>query len=842
NSPFFINHHLQPWLSNSERTRRAGVSAFGFGGSNFHAVLEEHDALKSEPAWDGSVQIAAFSGEDRTQVARQLEAFSQAAADASTAVDLALAAAHSRNVFRVDHAWRLALVLTPADDLPAARRQCERAAECLAGETAAVTTDPPIFIGHGTPAGGLAFLFPGQGSQYVGMGRDLICCFPGSLAAFEAAAHHFDAPLPLSDYLYPRMRGDSADHDVRLRATDIAQPAIGAVSTAMLEALTYFGVVPNAVCGHSFGELTALHAAGCISREALWQLSQIRGRLMAATGANGRDPGAMLAVQAPLEELAAVLESRCPEVVLANRNSPRQAVLSGPTDAIGAAEVVCREKSWNSMRLPVAAAFHSPLVADAREPLVQALAQIDWQPGTLPVLSNTTGTAYPSDPAAAMALWAGQLARPVDFVANLKQLYTDGIRTFVEVGPKAVLSRFVHDTLGPTNSAALAVDRSAGRRAGIADLACLLAELVALGHRVHLERWETPVFQPRMPRMRIPLSGANYRSSRLPKTALTDQVPLRTADVSTASRQAAAIVPPTAQPSESLPLSPAAAMTTGIKPPGPTGQGKNSDMNTPKPPSQVDHALAAVQQGLSAFQALQTQTTQAHQKYLDTQAEAHRTLRQMLQSTQQMTSVLLGQDPPAPAPTAQSSTDPESYKAMAPLPSATPFSDSIPKIQTETRETPPMPPAIASSEPQTPDAASSETVRQTLLTVVSQLTGYPEEMLGLQMDIEADLGIDSIKRVEILSALEERMPHLPKVTPDLVGTLTTLGHICDFLSQGRAPSPTPAHTTAPETPVVESSPGNGMGRFVIRLTTPIALSDTALPFTPAPDHFIGVVS
>ncbi|HSV91463.1 MAG TPA: beta-ketoacyl synthase N-terminal-like domain-containing protein, partial [Desulfobacterales bacterium] len=228
-SPFYLNTRSRPWPAPAGRPRRAAVSAFGFGGSNFHIVLEEHAPGRKEPAWDGSVEILAFSAETADALGQAAAAFLDDAANRSDG-DWPSAAARTRAGFSAAHPFRLLLA---AGDRPEALRDLTRALDAL--KTQGVGTPlnmPNAWLGTATARGRLAFLFPGQGSQYVGMGRELACVFPEALEAIEQAQALWRRSPTLADLLYPRPGGPPTDPEAELKSTDTAQPAIGAVSLA----------------------------------------------------------------------------------------------------------------------------------------------------------------------------------------------------------------------------------------------------------------------------------------------------------------------------------------------------------------------------------------------------------------------------------------------------------------------------------------------------------------------------------------------------------------------------------------------------------------------------------
>ena len=458
-SPFYLNTRTRPWFSRSGQPRRAGVSSFGFGGSNFHLVLEEHRPEKLQIAWDGSVQVLAFSADEIEALQNCVQAFLSAAETASEA-EFAHRAALTRAGFSPRHAHRLVAVVaapqTAVDLLGQALPLLK------APDASALAALANVYYGCGPPAGGLAFLFPGQGSQYLGMMSDLACLFPQALAAFETADRHAAGGRLPSEVVFPPPGAGHRGAPEALRATETAQPAIGAACLAALRVLAEFDIRPEAVGGHSFGELTALHAAGWLDEGAFFDLAAARGRAMARADADGR--GAMAAVHGPPAEIEALIAREKIDVVLANRNSPQQAVLSGTAAAVADAGRLCRQNGFGVKPLAVGGAFHSPLMTSAQVEFAERVAGAAITPSGVPVFSNVAAQTYPQEPDAARRLLAEHMGRPVDFIGQIEAMFAAGVRTFVEVGPKPVLTGLVAAILKGRPARALALDASSGRR------------------------------------------------------------------------------------------------------------------------------------------------------------------------------------------------------------------------------------------------------------------------------------------------------------------------------------------------------------------------------------------
>ncbi len=804
-SPFYVNTTKRPWLPQPSHARRAGVSAFGFGGTNFHIVLEEHGATRQAVDWNGDVEVLALCAGSHAELRAQVAALPTEL----PWTEVRRRAHASRQAFRREAKFRLLMPLAQeASTKPAASSSLAPTGGEGRGEGATATNafalaafrdaalstldkDPAktswtlpngTAFGSGPARGKLAALFPGQGSQYPGMFRDLACQFPEMLAALTEADAAFAqensaATQRLSDFIFPHPAFNDETRRAQesaLKATELAQPALGAVSLGALGVIRHFGVTPAATAGHSYGELPALHAAGRMDSAALHKLSNIRGQLMASK-AGTPDRGGMLAVIAPEGTVNEVLAATGAKLVIANRNSPGQFVLAGPREDIEQAAAELTRRSIRSRVLQVSAAFHSPLVADAREPFAAALAEVAFAPANIPVYSNTTHTPYPTDASQSRDLLARQIVSPVNFTAEIEAMHADGVTTFLEVGPGRVLSDLVQAILPGREVETIALDASRGSRNGTLDLATALCRLAALGHTVDLTRWEiAPAQVSAKPAFTVPVSGANVRPARP-----APRPPVKSAQ----------------------PSSPRAGNAPSPAP-SPVGRdsvephSERSEASAARITPELATALQVAQQGMLALQQLQEQTAQLHQQFLAGQEAARRTIESLLN---QRRSIVTGTSPQTSSPSPAKPAAPVAFelpKRTAPVPMVARPAAPIASVP------------VAASKPTTivaPPAQTSTAVSAAVLSVVSEKTGYPAEMLTLDMGLDSDLGIDSIKRVEIMAALRSRLPDAPEVKPEHLGSLQTLQQVVEFLtasSERRSPTrrePAAAQTAGSET-------------------------------------------
>ncbi len=463
--PFYVNTRLSPWEAIPGRARLAGVSAFGFGGTNFHVVVEEYipGVLTKEkaiyPVPDLQVAARIDSVEPQPVERRLYRGLLFLGAD--SAVDLGERLAEVLHQAKLGHlpenlcptpaqlgrSERLVIEYENRKELIA---RIEKSQKALEGDVPA-SWQPlgvqGIHRGSGKP-GQVAFMFPGQGSQYVNMLRDLRAMEPVVAETFREADAVM-APIlgrPITNYIFVEGNDDAiAQAELRLRHTDITQPALLAVHVSLLRVLAKYGFKPDMVIGHSLGEYAALVAAGVLNLTEALQVVSARGREMAKVAAG--DNGCMAAISAPLAEVERILKAIEGYVVIANINSPVQCVIGGETTAVDAAIASFLAEGMQATKIPVSHAFHTRIVAPASQPLRTVIASKNLQSPKIPIMANVTGKSYPTDRQGILDILAAQVASPVRFVQGVQTLYEQGARVFVEVGPKRVLSGLVADIL-----------------------------------------------------------------------------------------------------------------------------------------------------------------------------------------------------------------------------------------------------------------------------------------------------------------------------------------------------------------------------------------------------------
>ncbi|WP_367044710.1 thioester reductase domain-containing protein [Streptomyces sp. Je 1-332] len=443
------------------RPRRAGISAFGVSGTNAHVVIEQAPAV--EPRADSDDPAARLlpavpwllSGKSDKALrdqARRLVSFVEGSPGVG-ALDVGFSLATERASF--DHR----AVVSGRD----------RAA-LLDGVRALAAGTPHAGVVSGVRAGAgrTAFLFAGQGAQRVGMGLELCAAFPVFAEVFGVVVGAFDAHLPGS------LREVIASGE-GLDRTEFTQPALFAVEVALFRLLESWGVRPDFVAGHSIGELAAAHVAGVFSLEDAVRLVAARGRLMQAAP----EGGVMIAIQASEEEVTASLEEHGGAVSIAAVNGPRAVVVSGDEDAAEAVAALWRDKGARTKRLTVSHAFHSAHMDGMLDDYRAVAASLTYTQPTIPVVSTVTGRAASSAQLTSPEYWVTQVRGAVRFLPAVRTLESDGVGTFLEIGPDSTLSALAADCV-QTSDPVLAVP---ALRNGQAETDALIRTVAALHNR-----------------------------------------------------------------------------------------------------------------------------------------------------------------------------------------------------------------------------------------------------------------------------------------------------------------------------------------------------------------------
>ncbi len=712
--PLYVNSEARPWIQPAGgTTRRAGISAFGFGGTNFHVVLEEYESLSPQVSGgdEWPAELFLWSASSYLGIREQTAPIvGQLSSNATPSLrDLAFSVCEIAAARREPGNFELAIVATSLEDLSA---KIEKFQQSIA-TSASLSDASGIYASRQRDKAerSLAFVYPGQGSQYPDMLRDLAVRFGSVRQAFE----RFDSALAgtsadgLTSKVFPVPAfTDEERLEQRATVTDtrIAQPALGAADVALSSLLQSLGVKPDMVAGHSYGEYVALWASGMIDELTLARISESRGRAIAECSSG--DLGTMAAVSASAESVELALKG-VSDVWIANINAPSQTIISGSKSGIENARLALETRRLSSTPIPVACAFHSPLVAPARKQLDSELGAIQFAKPTVPVFSNTRAAEYPTDQVECAALLSEHLTSPVRFQAEIEAMYESGARIFVEVGPRNVLTGLIRKILEGRPFIALAVD-GAGN-GGLKTLLNTLAQLAVIGVDVNTQQ----LFSSRdVHKVDIGKLGQSSQITRATRTTwMVDP--------------ARAWPAGSQRPSHRMPDLRAWAGNNGENPttPGSLLGGrsvKGWEFPAPGLPLPGQHGMTPSDEVMLEFQRVMTRALEVQQNV--------------------MLAYLNGEVVHAPGIASGHTivnVDPERVSlnsaignGVVPHGVASVAGDSV---------------AVVLHSP--------EAVLASLLEVVSERTGYPSDMLGLDVDLEGELGIDSIKRTEILGAVRK---------------------------------------------------------------------------------------
>ncbi|MCU1262148.1 MAG: beta-ketoacyl synthase, partial [Bryobacterales bacterium] len=715
-SPIYVNTETRPWIhSQHGAPRRAGVNAFGFGGVNAHIVLEEYrGASESEQPilharWDS--ELVVLQANDRAGL---VEASIKLAGYCEAKPDVELRdIAYTLNT-RAREGERLAIVASSLEDLSTKLRH---AAGLLGAPACTQIKDRQgiyYFADSSIRGGKIAFLFPGEGSQYLNMLSDVCIHFPEVRQAFDLAdsAVHDPERWPPSAIIFPPpllSPQETAAAEGRLFTIDRATEAVLTADAAMLNLLSSLQLEPDMMVGHSAGEWIAMAAAGVLQESEFFRSFEELSRMYARVAADTSVPRmSMLAVGGSGERVQTLVAEIGREVHIANDNCPHQVV--AVVSATDEAPVIDHLQKHGLVveRLPYDRGYHTPAFTYICEPLRSYFSTMQIREPRKTLYSCSTASHYPSDPREILDLVSETFARPLYFRQTIDAMYEAGARVFVEVGPRGGLTAFVDDILRGREHMSVAMDQQ--RRPGILALNHALAMLEAQHVPLNLDTLYVRrqprllTFDPQADRMPHPDSAPGVIQISTCYPRLQPPVPV---ERKSAARSHPGVTWETRvriEEHQPAPLPPAAVVTPAH------GNGG-------------DHS-----QVMKSHFALMEQ-------FLETQEIV---MRQFMSPDYDLATT-------EPVPAAVHSGQLES--AFGAVPIAMPEPVAVATALT-------LPEAVsAPSEPG--PLTSSNNLEAVLLKIVSDRTGYPAEMLGLDLDMEADLGIDSIKRIEVLAAIKE---------------------------------------------------------------------------------------
>lgn len=503
-TPFYVNNKIRPWIhGHRDYPRRAAVNAFGFGGINAHAILEEYRSHPDEiqpqlhSRWPN--ELVLLTAVDRQTLRERIIAL-QAYLEVSVADDdpLTLAEISWTLAQESPATCRLAIVADSCDDL---RQKLVAATQKLEKPQAAFKTRTGVFYGEAAqPPGKSVFLFPGEGAQYPDMLADLCMVFPEVRRWFDLLDEALAAPdrPPPSSVIFPAPTSLSEDErriaSDLLTGMEVGPAAVFASSMAMYELTRMLGLHPDAMVGHSSGENSALTASGTVTYERQADLIEKMGefdQIIKKVESKGLVPrGTLLAVGGM--ERKSIRDAITPygdRVVIAMDNCSNQCILFGQPEEMTTLADHLRDSGGICLELPFDRAYHTPHFSPVAQELRKFYDSFPFQVAHTAVYSCATCERFPDDPAAMRDLAADQWMSPVRFRDLIRKLYDEGYRQFIEIGPSANLTAFVIDILRVQRDT-ITVATNNRNRPGLEQLLHTLGELVTGGMDLDL----TPLF------------------------------------------------------------------------------------------------------------------------------------------------------------------------------------------------------------------------------------------------------------------------------------------------------------------------------------------------------------
>ena len=524
--PFFVPTSARDWPRPLENPRRAGVSAFGFGGTNFHIALEGYEPEYHIPiaeSWEAKWQTYSDSGPSEPSILdgsakpsmthEELKSIEggMLLLSAATIGDLQgkleslsfsgpnfdedprgrrlSVELDTASQFNVSDDFRMAIIATSWAEFDkrtslAIKAMSDKEKWGFLQAQGILLTDETALPEKAK----IAHMYPGQGSQYVGMTYDLHKRYTSVQKVWEKSDETMVEVLDgetLSSFVlrHNLTKEELVESEHKLKQTEYTQPAMLTADLAIERLLNAHGHKPDMVAGHSLGEYAALMSAGILNMDGALRASAARGTEMGSVQID--DKGLMASITAPYSEVEKVIDSTDGYVIAANKNSPKMTVIAGETEPVKQAMSVFESKGFSATALATSHAFHSRIVAPANEPLRRFLETLEINWPKIPITANVDGEFYEmsgnDSKQSVLSKLAPQMASSVEWTSQIETMYGAGARAFVEVGPKRALTMFATQILA--DKPHLPIMTNHPKQGGIASFLTAIASLALAGRR-----------------------------------------------------------------------------------------------------------------------------------------------------------------------------------------------------------------------------------------------------------------------------------------------------------------------------------------------------------------------
>lgn len=780
NSNLYVMKKARPWIANKKNPiRRAGVSAFGFGGTNFHTILEEAES-EHQDAYRLNIipEVVAFTATSEEELKSKIKVL----LDELTDDKAAWRKPEYKYPVAAENELRLAFVASDESDV---EEKCELALLQLEAKKFDELKENDIYYGTGSNIkdNKVAVMFSGQGAQYVDMLSSVACAYPEMRETLKAADNIMidQGVQPISEIIYPfvHSKDEKKQMEKELMQTSNTQIALAVVESSLYDIATSRGFDAQFMLGHSFGELTALYADGVFDKQSLLKLSLTRGTLMQESLSDCET--GMLAVFMERQKIIEAIKGM-KDLYIANENSDKQTIVSGSLEAINCFEKMMEEQKVKTVRLKVSCAFHSPYMQKASEQFDKALGKEKIGHSSGRVIGNVDGKCYQTTKTAVRKNLTTQIVSPVKFQSCIEKAYDEGARIFVEFGPGRVLSRLAEEILSDKEVQIVSMNPDKYEDANL-QLENAFARLYVMGMPIKNDPYRRvlgPEYINKKTKSSFEVDPIIFHLDN--KKKMIEEA-LNTVDVVEVAEQ---------------PLKAEIVMNDEIE----ERVEVEADMN-----KNVNDICKLRELNASVFeQFIKVQNEQikcmgdllekCNAKAPEEKKEIFECIKTFQANSMRALEIYFDKQGSGSIPVSYQVTDvaveePTQVAAVEPV-KVEPVKVEPVKVETPVVEVKPVvapkeepvqveEEVAATAEPEQSSVNIAE-VEDMVLDIVSEKTGYVKDMIEKDMELESDLGIDSINRVEIFSDINERIGE--KLTAEHLEELSfieTINEIVEFI-------------------------------------------------------------